>query len=48
MLHGIEVSRAAAILKNIETYESAHYPSRRYIIIMITYFRTYFISNDNR
>ena len=37
MLHGIEVSRAAAILKNIETYESAHYPSRRYIIIMITY-----------
>ena len=45
MLHGIEVSKAAAIFKNIETYESAHYPSRRYAI-MITYFRTYFISND--
>ena len=28
MLHGIEVSRAAAILKNIETYESAHYPQQ--------------------
>ena len=43
MLHSIEVSRAAAILKNIETYESAHYPSRLYIIIMITYFRTYLL-----